>query len=769
MKKLITTVFLIVCISIPSGFAQLAIEGTDEFGRIFDLTYDAFVPNKVYAHTLGNHLVVSDDNGENWEVLYSLSLGQEVHITQLKLTPDGTKLTFAANTPNQPHSAVMVLDLATSEIIKTFDLPSQPFNGSVSFYDFYNDDTDVLIINSSYRDRQGGNGGSVYYTIDGGVTWSTVYDIEEYETVFVNQVAISPDNPNTLFLTRGNGSQGVNGGLLISEDGGQNWVEKLAGVIVTPIAFDPSNSDTILVGTGIGSSGVNQNLYKSVDGGETFEIVPITWTSGILDCINVIQYNPLNPSQIIILEENEVAVSEDGGTTWENFVYLDDDPETYYYGLAASYNPNNSEEILISTNYFPMLSSDAGETMDRITSPYYASTGNMDIYVDETTANLYYGVQFGYVYRNLVTQEESAYEILPLNHFSNNPGITQYADTFTPNRVYSFISGFMGSSLRVSDDNGTTVNQLASVYKNNFTAVATYPDSQNTILAAFAGFEPNETILKKINFSDINNIIETDINLPVLDFINGILIDEEGDITIAIGAEIYSTTDDGATWTHISNGLEDLDPVNDLIFELKVDPLDSNNMAIATSKGVYISWDGGESWEKKYDELVFQVAFSTETPGVLIATTFSSQVSKFTIHYSTDHGDTWETINNEQLLNIAARSSVVTFDENAAKVYVGSYDLGLLTYTIDLSLIGTPENSIFDQVVVFPNPTQDFINIKTNYGEVSKVSLYTINGQKVLDSKDVEQIDVQSFNSGIYLLKITTDEKDTYFKRVVIE
>src|SRR5690606_31781551 len=154
-----------------------------------------------------------------------------------------------------------------------------------------------------------------------------------------------------------------------------------------------------------------------------------------------------------------------------------------------------------------------------------------------------------------------------------------------------------------------------------------------TILAAFGGFDPSETQLKHIDFSDINNIVVTDISLPMLDYINKILIDDAGKIIMPIGVEVYSSIDGGATWTNNSMGLEVMD-ATDLIFDLQKDPLNADRMALASSKGIFISEDGGETWERKTTSLVYNVAFSTETEGAMTASTYSSQFSEFALHYS---------------------------------------------------------------------------------------------------------------------------------------
>lgn len=766
MKKLITLLLFALCFSFQSSFAQFETTGSIDFGRIFDVTYDANVANKIYAVTLGNHIVVSEDNGTTWSILYSLLIGQGAGIKDLKLSPDGTALTFSAYLPNTELNEIRIFDIATATIIKTFPLPNQSDFGYVTSYDFYDGNTDVFLVDTNYP--LGINTeGKTYYTSDGGANWNMIYYTNENDTVFINDVAISPNDPEKLFLSRGNGRTGVDGGLFVSEDAGQTWEEKLPGIILDPITFDPTNDQNIWMGTGISFGSTVENLYKSTDGGENFTIVPITWTEGILDCINVIRFNENNPSQIIILEENEIAVSEDGGTTWENFVYLDENPESYYYGLNASFNPQNSEEIFISANYVPLFSADGGETLAWAKNPYFSSTGNMDLYLNGTDANLYYGVQFGYVHRDLNTGVDTPHDIMPLNIFSNNPGQTQYADKVTPNRIYTFTSSFMGSSLKMSDDNGTTKNELLSIFTNQFTAVATFPDTPQTILAAFGGYEASETQLKQIDFSDINNIVVTDITLPNLDYINKIMIDAAGKISMSVGIEVYSSIDGGATWTNNSNGLEVMN-ANDLIFDLQKDTLDADRMALASSKGIFISEDGGLNWERKTTSLVFNVAFSTETEGAMTASTYSSQLTEFMLHYSTDSGETWETISNEQLLAIGSRSAAYLFDENAVKVYIGSYDLGLVEYTIDLNVAGTPEFGNGDSgIAIYPNPTSDVLNINLKNTTVAQVAIYSLTGAKVMEIEAASNPNISELAAGVYLVRVQDSSNAVFFKRIV--
>ncbi|SDW84457.1 T9SS type A sorting domain-containing protein [Aequorivita viscosa] len=764
MKNAITLFLLAFCFSNQISFAQLEVTGSTDFGRIFDITYDATVPNKLYAHTLGNHILVSEDNGNSWDIMYSILNGQSARVEKLRLTADGSALTFSAYFPNSNLNEIRVFDLDTESIIRTYPLPNQRDNAFVRSYHFYEGDMDVLIVDTNYKvgfDVEG----KTFYTADGGANWDMIYYTNDNDTVFINGVAISPTNPQKVFLTRSNGSTDIEGGLFVSNDAGQTWEEKLSGIILDPITFDPTNPENIWIGTGYGST--IENIYKSTDNGETFNAVSISWTDGIMDSINVIKFNENNPSQIIVLEENEIVISEDGGTTWESYVYLEDNPESYYYGLNATYNPNDSQEIFISANYVPLHSTDGGETIAWFKTPYFASTGNMDIHSSDAAANLYYGVQFGYAHRDLNTGEDTAYDILPLNMMANDVGITQFADKITPNRLYTFSSGFMGTTLNVSDDNGETKNFLHSIFTNKITAVATFSNSPSTIMAAFAGYEPSETQLLKIDFSDVTNVSVTDVTLPNLNLIMDIDIDDAGLITMPVGAEVYQSTDEGATWVNSSDGLERMND-DDLIFQIDTDPFNPERMAFACTQGVFISEDGGSSWTQKLSGYVSSVAFSTETEGAMVAATYNSEFTEYALHYSEDSGESWTTIDNDQLLGIGAQSSAYVFDESSVTVYIGTYDIGLVEYTIDFNVLEIDEfTKTLDPLTIYPNPTSDVLNVALKNTVTTHITVYSLTGSKVVAAESVIQLDISNLDSGVYMVRVQDDANAVYFKRIV--
>lgn len=71
--------------------------------------------------------------------------------------------------------------------------------------------------------------------------------------------------------------------------------------------------------------------------------------------------------------------------------------------------------------------------------------------------------------------------------------------------------------------------------------------------------------------------------------------------------------------------------------------------------------------------------------------------------------------------------------------------------------IAIKDNSISNQITVFPNPATNQINLKTTTPIIS-VQLIDIRGQLLRSWKDQKQLDIQNISKGVYVLKITTNE-----------
>jgi len=73
------------------------------------------------------------------------------------------------------------------------------------------------------------------------------------------------------------------------------------------------------------------------------------------------------------------------------------------------------------------------------------------------------------------------------------------------------------------------------------------------------------------------------------------------------------------------------------------------------------------------------------------------------------------------------------------------------------------ENNFKENTYIYPNPVNNILNINTTLNDYT-VEIYTISGQLISKSKNIRTFDFSNFNSGIYLLKLITDQKFKIFK-----
>jgi len=70
---------------------------------------------------------------------------------------------------------------------------------------------------------------------------------------------------------------------------------------------------------------------------------------------------------------------------------------------------------------------------------------------------------------------------------------------------------------------------------------------------------------------------------------------------------------------------------------------------------------------------------------------------------------------------------------------------------------------------IYPNPTSDFIHIKTE-AQIERLELYNYVGQLILTKNyNANHVNIKSLNSGLYILKIYTDEGTSVSKKVLVD
>lgn len=761
MKKIFTLSFLLP-FYIINLFSQVAVTGSKEYGRLFDVTYDAVIPNKLYAVTLANHIVTSNDNGGSWSLLYSFPNTRAV-IKDLKLLPNN-QLSFNSRFDALP--SVYVLDLGTLQIVKTITPPIPDFAQvtTIESYDIFPGNTNIALVHQSYSiDFE--NFAKVYYTTNAGITWNEVYFNVNYDSVFPNNVAINPENQHQLFIARGLGPLGIDGGLFVSTNAGLTWEEKLPGITFDAIAFKPENPNFILLGTGFFS--IQEGIFQSADAGQTWSQLPITFFDDILNNINVIKYDPNYPDRVIALEENEIIYSADNFMTWSNFVYPVFDVHSYYQGLNVSYNPYNVGEVYISADFHVLHSLDNGETVQWAKNPYFVSTGPVELFYNGLESHLYYGVQSGFVHRNLLTATDTPHQIRPLDYFSNDPGLNYRVEPKIPGQLYTISKSGFDSQVFVSFDHGETNYLLFTASFFDVSDIKSFPNNPNIIWVLISDGYVSE--IHQIDFSNLSNIQHQLVNFPYTGAeAAGFQFNSanQQEAMVIVGSKVFKTTDGGSNWSSSTNGLEALQ-YDDLIFRINQNPLNRNQYTIATSKGIFTSTDSGNSWQRVFDGIVHHVEHSPKTNGHLIAVTHDSDISLLELRFSNDGGTNWAEVPKQNLNYIGSTASAFNFQDNSAKIYFGSFDMGLVEFDIDFSVLSSPDfNKNPEWLTAYPNPTNNFLILKTKNEEINVVNVLNVSGQVVL-SESGNQINFSKLTKGIYIVNVVSKSGKTAVKKIV--
>ncbi|MGB5417549.1 T9SS type A sorting domain-containing protein [Algibacter sp.] len=111
-------------------------------------------------------------------------------------------------------------------------------------------------------------------------------------------------------------------------------------------------------------------------------------------------------------------------------------------------------------------------------------------------------------------------------------------------------------------------------------------------------------------------------------------------------------------------------------------------------------------------------------------------------------------------------NSVSTFEDGNTGAWVGYYK-EVKDYSVVLPFNLSAETFDHELFKVYPNPVSDVLNISSSVPNVS-MELYNVLGEKVSQALNSNQINVEGFKSGIYLLKVFNNTRSST-KKIVIK
>ncbi|UXP33999.1 T9SS type A sorting domain-containing protein [Reichenbachiella agarivorans] len=99
---------------------------------------------------------------------------------------------------------------------------------------------------------------------------------------------------------------------------------------------------------------------------------------------------------------------------------------------------------------------------------------------------------------------------------------------------------------------------------------------------------------------------------------------------------------------------------------------------------------------------------------------------------------------------------------NPTEVY---YRLKIVDYdgSYEYSKIVSVSTNLPQQIIVSPNPTNDYISVMSQY-EIKKLEVFSISGQKQMEVMSQNQINLQALDKGLYLITVHTEYQQTTVK-----
>jgi len=405
---------------------------------------------------------------------------------------------------------------------------------------------------------------------DGAIAWDGPSTL--HAPIHNVQVLVHPTDSNTVYATA------YPGGVFKSTNGGASWSEQNFGMASFSIddparqgyyalAIAPSNPQRLYLGLyGVG-------VYTSQDGsatwrpvcGSTAEMFGMPITSLVVD--------PSDENTVWVASENGVRMTTDGGASWSDAGSGLSCPDLRVLARAAD------GRLYAGSKGYEVFALDAGSTSWQQLPPF----GNFGVYWPIWDDRPLY--QFTFVLFHPTNPRIIYLGTFPAGIFRSDDG----GATWREHNVGWTNDGLFSLAFRPGDPN--------VLYAGTYNGVNRSTDGGEHWEVWHTGW-PAEQWVYSIDFDPRNPDVMYACSK------NG---ENEGRGREGFKGTVMKSTDAGATWSAITNGLD----LTQSFYEIIVDPHYPNRVYLGTERsGVLVSRDRGESWSAFNEGLTSLVAMT---------------------------------------------------------------------------------------------------------------------------------------------------------------
>lgn len=442
--------------------------------------------------------------------------------------------------------------------------------------------------------------------------------------------------------------------LFKSTDGGNSWRPAdsgLEGQEILSLTIDLRGPQTLYAGT-------FEGVYKSTDSGGTWRR---TGLEGVT-FIKAVKVHPTRRNVVFAGADGGLFRSQNGGATWspvsaglpENGVvmsleFLPFSPETLVAGVVAA--PRRGG----------VFRSADGGTSWRLTSQGLSALSVSSIAVDPSNSNTLWIVANAVVFKS----NDRGQTWLRIRLDPSNPLAGLVAiDPLDPSTVYVSLTN---RDLWRTRDGGRTWEAIGNPGVSTLELLIDPVNPATLYAAGYGG------IAKSTDRGETWTALPGDASgVPYFD----LAIPASSPSTLyAAGAHLLRSTDAGATWTRIEQGLSSAagTPIT-----LEVDPGAPTTVSTVFSGNVYRTLNGGESWSffsnTFHNRPIKPLAVSPARPGLLYAAVWFDNVYEIQ-----DGANNWEPLGESP--GQLATDVLVVDPHDPCRIYLGTRSRGLLAFT----------------------------------------------------------------------------------------
>ena len=717
---------ILACFIAGVGFSQTPPwERINPFPVESSLKDYQILPNdRIIAVGTHSTIIYSDDQGNNWDILYNPAGVSNMHLHSIHFVNDNRGFAVGSN-----FSIIRTDDGGNSWI----DLSNEATHSSDVYNDvFITDENTGYIIEKSKQ---------LLKTIDGGLSWDTIFSTGTYtltEIQFVNQF--------TGYLTLSGDS-----GFLQTDDAGLNWEyfgvnHPVEDFNINALCF--ISEEVGFVGAHGDSTGYSEHLIlKTSDGGGTWEQV---YSDGFN---SVSQFFFLNKDTgysigAVVWYSNNILKTTDGGETWQEITDHIGTWKLNGLGMHESgigHCVGDYGQIFKTTDY--------GTNWDKA---YSNQAFMFDFYETQLFSDsIIYACGKKQYYWSLTKSTDSGYTWT--NCHPSILGGTSYflnADTgFTCDEpTISFYRTY---------DGGDTWQGFEITFTSYFWANSIW--FMNASLGFIAGaFDYDAAIYKTIDGGEnwYETIISPNNNLEIKDLVfisesKGIAVSDDGG-----DAYVFVTNDQGETWVlqdYYHNNI-----INKIYFiSQDVGYLLGGNILLKTI-------DSGDTWEEVETgiEFIDYQDMQFVGPDIVYLTGTENEIN---ILKSIDGGDTWFPLDPPCTRDMYA---LCFFNEDEGLV-MGSNGTIFKTFTGGMVDIREWTNAKQPELNIYPNPSNGRIKIEIPDQYASgTLQVYSLQGQLVFaceyDNNNDLEINLKE-QPGIYLINLTNGSSSITGKLILAD